>query len=326
LKKEKTLVFLLILALVLSGCTYSDTGKTTAPKETEMPFDPALPDTIRLNENDVPLLRVYVVDEKSVEQMDIETYLHGVLAGEMKNDWPMEALKAQAILARTFVVKFLAEKQSKYENADISTDIEESQAYNADGINDRIKAAVRDTRGMILTYEGEPIYAWFHAHAGGQTATAAEGLSYRDEAPYTHSIKSTENENAASDAAEWTASFSESELMEAARKTGVRVGEHIESVAAGEAGESGRVKSLIINGIETPANEMRIALGSSRMRSTLLTDVAWRDNTLYLSGKGYGHGVGMSQWGAYAMAENGETAENIIRYYFNSVDIVQKWK
>ena len=62
------------------------------------------------------------------------------------------------------------------------------------------------------------------------------------------------------------------------------------------------------------------------MRSTLLTSVSWKNGELRMSGKGYGHGVGMSQWGAYAMAENGEKAENIIHYYFNSVDIVQKWK
>lgn len=325
MKEKRILALLLMLMLMLSGCAYSDAQKQTETQK-ELPYEPELPDTIRLDEKSVPVMRVYIVDEDRIEEMDIETYLWGVLAGEMKNDWPLEALKAQAILARTFVVKFLSEKQSKYQNVDISTDIEEAQAYDAAGINDRIKKAVRDTRGIILTYEGEPIYAWFHAHAGGRTVNAAEGLSYRDAAPYTQSVKSTENESAAPDAANWSARFTEDEVIKAAKSAGVNVGESIESVAAGEKGASGRVRNLRINGLEVPANELRIALGSSRMRSTLLTSVSWKNGELSMSGKGYGHGVGMSQWGAYAMAENGEKAENIIRYYFNSVDIVQKWK
>ena len=83
---------------------------------------------LETNEDGVPVLDVYVVADEAVERVDIETYVEGVLAGEMKNDWPIEALKAQAILARTFVLKFLSDKESRYEGADISTDIEEAQA------------------------------------------------------------------------------------------------------------------------------------------------------------------------------------------------------
>ena len=101
------------------------------------------------------MLDVYIVDDEKTQTMDIETYVQGVLAGEMKNDWPMEALKAQAILARTFVLKFVDEKQSRYEGADISTDIEEAQAYDLSAVNARIKQAVADTRGLVLSSDGE---------------------------------------------------------------------------------------------------------------------------------------------------------------------------
>ena len=87
--------------------------------------------------------------------MDIETYVMGVLAGEMKNDWPEEALKAQAILARTFVLKFIETKDSKYDGADISTDVSEAQAYSEADINDKVRAAVEETRGLVMSYEGE---------------------------------------------------------------------------------------------------------------------------------------------------------------------------
>ena len=86
-------------------------------------------------------------------RMDAESYVAGVVAGEMPGDWPMEALKAQAILARTFVLKFLTEKTSRYSGADISTDIAEAQAYDADAINSRILTAVQETAGKVLMTE-----------------------------------------------------------------------------------------------------------------------------------------------------------------------------
>ena len=321
--RKQLLIYLLLFVLALTGCqTAAEKGKSGG----ELRYEPELPDTIRVDEKGVPLLDVYVVDEQKVSQMDIETYLCGVLAGEMKNDWPMEALKAQAILARTFVIRFLSEKQSKYENADISTDVSEAQAYNASGVNDRIRQAVSQTRGQIVCYESEPIYAWFHAHSGGMTADAKEGLSYKEEAPYTQSVRSRESEAADPQAQEWTADFSAEEVKAAAQACGVKIDEAIHSVAMGAMGASGRVQTLRINGTEVPANELRIALGSTQMRSTMLSSVSLWDGRIVFKGKGYGHGVGMSQWGARAMAEEGKTAKEIIHYYFRNVDIVQKWK
>jgi len=326
-KGRMLLSVILLISLILSACSRADDMQNmqNTPQDTDTPYDPDLPDTIRLDENGVPVLKVYVLDEEQTVEMDIESYLRGVLAGEMKNDWPLEALKAQAILARTFVVKFLSEKQSKYEGADISTDIEEAQAYDAKGVNERIRQAVDETRGLIITSQGEPIYAWFHAHSGGKTATAKEGLSYKDEAPYTQTKDSGENNLADEAAAEWKTDFSADDVIKAAREVGVKIDE-IESVAIGERGESGRAQTLLINEQSIPANEMRIALGSSKMRSTLLDSATYKNGTLTLAGKGYGHGVGMSQWGAYAMAEAGKDAAQIVHYYFANVDIVQKWQ
>lgn len=323
--KRKLLWVLLFLCMLLSACSRVD--NVPNPTATaKINYEPDLPDTIRVNEQGVPVLKVYVKDEEKIVEMDIETYLHGVLAGEMKNDWPLEALKAQAILARTFVVKFLSEKQSKYEGADISTDIEEAQAYDASGINERIGQAVAETRGQIVTSEGEPIYAWFHAHSGGKTATAREGLSYKDEAPYTQTVDSRETDAADEKAAGWTAQFTAEEIIKAAKAAGTDVGNSVESVSIGEKGESGRTRTLLINGMSVPANEFRIAMGSARMRSTYLTELSYADGMAAMQGKGYGHGVGMSQWGAYAMAEDGNNADEIVRYYFKNVDIVQKWR
>ena len=171
--------------LLPSASPNSDASPGNAPAA-----KPPLPSKLKkTDKSGVPILQVYDVKDKSVKEMDLETYLQGVVAGEMKNDWPMEALRAQAILARTFVLKFTTEKESKYKGADISTDIEEAQAYSADEVNDRVKQAVESTRGMVLSSNGEFPYTWFHAHSGGTTALAKEGLGYdQEEPPYTESV------------------------------------------------------------------------------------------------------------------------------------------
>ena len=135
--KILSVLMLLSLASFLQGCegsaaeapAPSPIAHSSAASEVRWPRD-----QLKQNASGVPLLDVYVLADEKVETMDMETYLQGVLAGEMKNDWPMEALKAQAILARTFVLKFVDEKESRYEGAQISTDIEEAQAYDAASI------------------------------------------------------------------------------------------------------------------------------------------------------------------------------------------------
>ena len=173
-----------VLLLALCCCACSTGDAADVPQATPIPT-PQVLEGLRRNEEGIPLLDVYLHEEETIRSMDIERYVCGVLAGEMRNDWPLEALKAQAILARTFVLKFVSEKESRYEGADISTDITEAQAYNAAEINERIEQAVAETCGQVLlTASGELPYAWFHAHSGGKTALAREGLGWND--PETH--------------------------------------------------------------------------------------------------------------------------------------------
>ena len=142
LKNIRMWLMILCMLLCLEGCASS---AQTVPESSPAPSSPPVQwpqGKLNLNENGVPMLKVHVVEDEKTETIDIETYVQGVLAGEMKNDWPEEALKAQAILARTFVLKFVDEKESRYEGADISTDIEEAQAYDASAVNPRIKQAV----------------------------------------------------------------------------------------------------------------------------------------------------------------------------------------
>ena len=94
----------------------------------------------------------------------------------------------------------------------------------------------------------------------------------------------------------------------------------------GETGDSGRAKTLLVNGSAVSAPSLRLQLGANAMKSTLLDSVSVEDGKVIMKGRGFGHGVGMSQWGAYGMAEEGATAEEIIRHYFQNIDIVRLWE
>ena len=337
MKRGRRKIALLLCAAMLSclqacagsaGAAGVDSAATKKPVQVRWPQD-----KLKTGKNGELLLQVYVVEDQQVEERELENYVEGVLAGEMKNDWPLEALKAQAILARTFVLKFVQEKESQYPGADISTDIEEAQAYDASAVNERIQQAVEETRGLVLSCEGELPYAWFHAHSGGMTEYARAGLGWeKDEPAYTQPSRGTEPEQLSDAkenqqlqaAAEWKADFTFAEWTAACQKQGVQVEPHAGSqLQISQRGESGRAVTLEIDGQSVNATDLRLALGSTKMRSTLLTSLKIENGKVHMAGKGYGHGVGMSQWGAYGMAQEGKSAEQIIKHYFQKVEIAQ---
>lgn len=319
-------LFLLLFCMLLSACAV-DADESDHPAASPTPvIIPDMPAGIELADNGTPLLDVYIVSDNRLERMPIETYLEGVVAGEMKNDWPPEALRAQAILARTFVMRFISEKDSTYPGADISTDISEAQAYNVSAVNDRVREAVLSTSGLVLsTAAGSLPYAWFHAHSGGMTASAKEGLAWNDAEPaWTRSIDGLDSSDAPKETREWAFSFPAAEFLAACRSLGVYP-ETADDIRISQKGESGRAITISVAGKEINAANLRIALGSTKMRSTLLTELRTENGQVIMSGRGYGHGVGMPQWGAYALAEDGLTGEEIATHYFDGLHIAKMW-
>jgi len=303
----------LLLLLLLSGCSAAPDQGFTAEI---LPQPSAQP----------PVLTVYVTADSRLESMELEAYLTGVVAGEMPGDWPLEALKAQAILARTFVLKFITEKDSMYPGADISTDVAEAQAYNADAVNDRIRRAVQETAGLILLTEDNALpYTWFHSHSGGMTETAVSGIDWQGAEPtYTKVTDGRDSSDAPDAVKAWTLTVSREDFITACRDAGAQVSS-CSTVKIGQKGKSGRAVTLLVDGTTVNAARLRIALGSARMRSTLLTDIQIGEDTLTLSGRGYGHGVGMPQWGAYHLAKLGKSAEEIALHYYNGLKLVRVW-
>jgi len=329
----KKISFILVVLLIIvstAACRPAERprdGDAPDREVTEEIEKPPIPEAISQGENKEPRLNVYLTESQRVDEMKFEDYVVGVLAGEMSNNFPEQALEAQAILARTFVMEFVTEKgESKYPGAHVSTDIEEAQAWNANEINERIISAVANTRGQVLLANGEYVKAWFHAHAGGITSAAKEGLGYQDEEPpYIQVVESPDSEEAPEDAANWSATFSKGEIQQALQSVGKNPVD-FSSIEIANRGPSGRATELKIGTETVQAAGFRIALGSTKMRSTLLESLTVSGDQVTMTGKGYGHGVGLSQWGAHKMASDGKNAEDIINHYFKDVQIVKLWE
>lgn len=318
----------LLCSVALTGCMSTGTKKaeTSATPASQTTEAPEIPSDLERGADGVPMLDVYVMDTQKVERMDLETYLMGVVAGEMKNDWPIEALKAQAILARTFTLQFLSSKESQHEGADISTDIEEAQAYDAGAINDSVKQAVEETRGVVMSYKGELPMAWFHANAGGATELPTVALDYQQaDPPYLSVVSSPDSDEAPDDVKNWTATFTAAEVGKACAEAGVETGD-AKTVKVGEKGKSGRAKTLIVNGKEVSGPSFRVRIGATVLKSTLIDSIDVSGGKVTFTGKGFGHGVGLSQWGAYALAKDGATAQSIISHYYQDIDYVDLWE
>lgn len=285
-----------------------------------------------------PSVRVYLADEKRVEELPLEQYIFGVVAAEMPSDFELEALKAQAMVARTYIVRRLVRHDTSgvpVENADV-TDTITHQAYlsrnelqrtmTADKLA-RISEAVQATRGIVLTYRQEPIEALFFSTSNGYTENSEEYWSQR--IPYLRSVASPWDQVAphftdtvtmtlttfltrlAGDMPNIPASASAAEKSKALTQAATP---RILSRTKGH-----RIGLIRMDGQNYTGREVREKLG---LRSSEFT---WsiRNNEITIKTTGNGHGVGMSQWGANGMAQQGASAEKIVKYYYTGIAISQ---
>jgi len=320
--KQKTGLITLtcfLLIMLLSGCQLFMGQEETAP---EVPLE--IPE-----EGEAPKLDVYFHEENQVQEMDMEEYLYGVVAGEMETDWPREALATQAIIARSFTLQKIDEDGGvPARNAHASTDITEFQAYNEEAVNQEVKDAVEETRGKVAVYDDDFIKGWFHAYAGPRTALADEGLEEEANPPYIQIVDSPPNvdEVIPEDEASWEASFDSSQVAQAVEEvTGESPG-NLENVEIAEKGPSGRATELKVDETTVSAPSLRLALDDEVMRSTYIEEINVNNGEVEMSGEGFGHGVGMCQWGARALAEEGNSYEEIVTYYYQDVELVNVWE
>ena len=247
-----------------------------------------------------------------INDVPIDSYLAGTLGNEMYPGWHAEALRAQAVASRTYALYRAARSESGQFAVTAGTS---SQVYRGVGSeSEAVWDAVSATRGQVLTRNGEPILAAFHSDSGGRTASSAEvwGKSLN----YLRSVKVVDEGD--SPDTYWRSAISRTTLRRAMGGLGRNVGKIRELVVVDRA-DSGRVMQLRVVGsdgqTDLTGRELRGALGTSVIRSTLFEIRGTREGFAFV-GSGSGHGVGMSQWGARAMAERGAGYREILEHFY----------
>ena len=263
-----------------------------------------------------------------VEEVALDTYLCNVVSAEMPADYELEALKAQAVVARTYTIYKIQNK--KHENADICDDSTCCQAWVSKETRlarweesqresnwAKIEQSVKDTQGKIITYEGKPINAFFHANSGGTTELPVNvwggtGL------PYLQVVETAGEEGYTQYGSEVT--LSQEELLNKLKTKydDIQINfDDNEDVRILEYTDSNRVKTVKFGNHEISGVEARSLLG---LKSTKF-EIIKEGETIKFYVKGYGHGVGMSQTGADTIAKEGSNYEDIIKHFYIGVEI-----
>lgn len=252
------------------------------------------------------------------ESMSMEDYLIGVVAAEMPAIFEPEALKAQAVAARTYSVY----KQGSQEHtADVCTDYNHCQAYLTDSdmhtnwgtdyefYREKIKNAVYSTQGELLTYNSEPVMAVFHSMGGGKTESSAD--VWGSQLPYLVSVESPGEETAANYRSEVVVPFEEFKEKILTEYPTAKIDSFLD-ISQPTLTQGGHVKSIIAGSVSIPGTKIRTLFN---LRSTKF-DITFHEGSIKFSVTGYGHGVGMSQYGANAMAKEGKTYKEILSHYY----------
>ena len=256
-------------------------------------------------------------DMDVINVLNVEAYLYGVVPKEMSPKWPLEALKAQAIAARTYV---LYQKEKGKDRAYDVLASTASQVYGGAGAEAAISnRAVDETKGMVLLYGGQLALPYFHANSGGMTEEARRVWSA--DVPYLKAVR--DDFSAKAPGYSWKLSLNIDKIRVALNKQGLDLGQ-IERLVPLDISPSGRVTKIKIfhEGKESvlSGNDFRLKTDPTQVKSTLFKMTNEGDE-IHLEGKGSGHGVGMSQWGAYIMAREGLSYGDILRHYYYGVEL-----
>jgi len=248
----------------------------------------------------------------AINYVELEDYIRGILYHEVSHYWPMEALKAQAIVCRTYAVYQIQE--NKLRDYDVTSDIY-SQVYGGKTSERyRTSNAVDATRGTMLTYQGKVFPAYFHSTCGGHTEDAF--LLWKTNMAPLKGVPC--NFCADSPHFNWHYVLTREEVRDKLAKGGFSINS-IEDIAIMARDGSGRVTDLKVisakNETKISAKDFRNIIGPNIIRSANFTVNLVHDDVVF-EGLGWGHGVGLCQWGAYFMAKRGFSAAQILEYYY----------
>lgn len=269
---------------------------------------------------EIGVMYIPVVDDDDVTVMKLEDYIRGVVLAEMPASFETEALKAQAVAARTYTLRRLTQGD-KHPQGAVCTDSACCQAYLSDGDYlekrgtqkdlEKVAAAVAATAGEILTYEGSLIEATYFACSGGRTEDAA--AVWGSDIPYLQAVDSPNETNAEQ---------YEQQIYFAKAKFAKLLGRNLTGEPGSWLGkvtwtDGGGVSTMVIGGITYSGTQLRKLLGLNSTVFTMTSD----DKGIIVQTRGWGHRVGMSQYGADAMAVAGSTYTQILAHYYQGTEI-----
>lgn len=262
----------------------------------------------------------------AINELDLERYLYGVIKGEIDPRWPPEAVKAQAVAARTLALQNLAELRGKFasEGYTLRATTDSQMYLGVAGEDPGAVAAVDATRGIVMTFRGQPIFAAYHSNSGGHTEDSEN--VWGTPRPYLRGVP--DPDALAAPGGQWTARISLAAVEAALRRGGVglpgiaaiepaRVTPWGRLVTLRLADEGGRTR-------EIGANQFRMLVGPGLIRSTMFV-VNREGADLAFVGRGSGHGVGLDQWGARALALRGHSFTQILSYYYTGINIEHRY-
>ncbi|MBX9138154.1 MULTISPECIES: stage II sporulation protein D [unclassified Clostridium] len=337
ISKIKLILYTTILIILFMIIIPMLSIKTTNIKDNKQPIknEDTTKETLAEISNEIYIdgddtVRVYRTLKETVEEINIEDYICGVVANEMQVNFEEEALKAQAIASRTYLASRKMNNCSIHNGTDIC-DSMHCQVYsskdelinkwgeeNGEKYWNKIQAAVEATKGMILTYNGELVlYPLFFSTSSGNTESASD-LSFGD-IPYLISVESLGEESSPKFTSTKEMTLSDLSLAINAKypNSGVNIENLSSKLQIGKRSDAGGVVTVVIGNDKIDGAEFRAIAG---LNSTNFT-YSIKDKTIIFECKGYGHGVGMSQWGANIMAKEGNGYEEILKHYYTGINI-----
>lgn len=327
------LAFLLIFFIIPVICTVIPNNKKTEETFADNPVpEPNVEENNEPKEEKYDKVRLLHSNTNEVEELSMSQYLYGVVSSEMPASYEIEALKAQAVVARTYTIYQMLYNSGKHENADICDSYACCQAWitkedrfarweaqEAENNWNKIVEAVDSTKGKVIAYEGKPINAFFHSNSGGVTESSLNiwgGIDY----PYLKSVETSGEDGYTQYSSQVVLTHQEllNKIKEKYSDCVIDFSQK-DCVQILEYTSSGRVKTVKFGNKEISGTEARSLLG---LKSTNFTyELTEKNITFYV--KGYGHGVGMSQTGADSLAKIGSNYEEIIKHFYTNVEIIE---
>jgi len=247
-----------------------------------------------------------------VNELPLEFYVAGLINQEISSQWPIEVVKAQAVIARTYAMY----RKQKRVTGDYHVEATVADQVYAGSMteDERSLYAVKETIGEVLTYNGELALTVYHSNSGGMTEDAKNiwGKDY----PYLRQVKSSFDKD--SSHFSWILNMSPQSIETALKDAGYSIFD-IQNIIPVYTTNSGRVIKVMMHyagwKLEMSGEDLRKAVGYDKLKSTMFT-VEIVNSSFVFNGKGYGHGVGLSQWGAKGMAEKGYTYTEILEHFY----------